>query len=53
MTKLSKEQVRTLVDYIDARIAAINANHSCGPHVSSIREQAVLAQKVLFKELCK
>ena len=50
--KLSREQVDSIVSYIDAAIAASNAKQSCGPHVRGILENALLVRSDLYRSLC-
>jgi hypothetical protein len=50
--KLSREQVDSIVHYIEAAIAASMAKNSCGPHVREIRENALLVRSDLYRSLC-
>ena len=50
--KLSREQVDSIVSYIDAAIEARMAKNACGPHVRGIRENALLVRSDLYRSLC-
>ena len=50
--KLSREQVDSIVSYIDAAIEARQAKNSCGPHVREIRENSLLVRSDLYRSLC-
>ena len=50
--KLSREQVDSIVSYIDAAIAASDAKNSPWPADAEICENALLVRSDLYRSLC-